>query len=422
MARQLISTSLAPDCFVGVVMGDLRVKGWESPQVAVDAEPDELDLQEADDVVRISCRGSCEIRLPHGATLEIEAVHGDLEVKLLEETLKIGQVYGSLGLRSIAGLKMEIVHGDLTGRNIDGDLIIEQVLGDADLRQIEGMCSLGDVHGDLNLQNVNREVTAKVRGDARMRLVSLIGAADHESCSLIADGDVLCTVPADAGLRLHLESLGRTIRVNVGENIQTYQQEMVDLDIGSAAYGMTIEAGGDLTLLGQWMGDEGGSSPPMAGYSEQIARQVESQIGQQMEQVSRQLKEQMERLTVSLGQAGFSPEDTERVVEQAMRAGERETARAQEKIRRAQEKLERKLEEAQRKAEQKARASERSAWARPRHTWGRTWPTPPSPPTPPQPGEPVAEEERMLVLKMLEQKKISLEEAEKLLEALEGKE
>ena len=42
----------------------------------------------------------------------------------------------------------------------------------------------------------------------------------------------------------------------------------------------------------------------------------------------------------------------------------------------------------------------------------------PAPPTPPS--EPVAEEERMAVLKMLAEKKITAEQAEQLLNALEG--
>ena len=49
-------------------------------------------------------------------------------------------------------------------------------------------------------------------------------------------------------------------------------------------------------------------------------------------------------------------------------------------------------------------------------------PRPPVPPVPPPPpGEKVSEEERLMILRMLEQKKISMDEAEKLLSALEGK-
>jgi hypothetical protein len=73
---------------------------------------------------------------------------------------------------------------------------------------------------------------------------------------------------------------------------------------------------------------------------------------------------------------------------------------------------------AQRKMEYKARAHEHAH----RHSqrgWNIQIPSPSSPSTPPS--DPVSEDERLMILRMLEQKKISMEEAEILLSALEGK-
>jgi hypothetical protein len=103
-------------------------------------------------------------------------------------------------------------------------------------------------------------------------------------------------------------------------------------------------------------------------------------------------------------------------MEQARQASERETERAQEKISKARQKLERKLEAARRKQEIKAQAAQRRARVHSKRSWGYDTPTPPTPP------DPVSEEERLMILNMLEQKKISLEEAEQLLAALDGKE
>jgi hypothetical protein len=88
-------------------------------------------------------------------------------------------------------------------------------------------------------------------------------------------------------------------------------------------------------------------------------------------------------------------------------------------MRRAQEKLERKLEDARRKEEQRANTSNRWAARSTGQSWKFDFPTPP---TPPVMNEPVSEDERLLILRMLEQKKISLAEADELLSALEGKE
>jgi hypothetical protein len=96
------------------------------------------------------------------------------------------------------------------------------------------------------------------------------------------------------------------------------------------------------------------------------------------------------------GPAGFDVGDRlRRKVEQA-------TQRAEEKMRRAEEKI--------RRAEGRARN-------RPHILFGLD----PSSRTAPEPaGEPVSDEERMAILRMLQEKKITSEEADKLLAALEG--
>jgi hypothetical protein len=125
----------------------------------------------------------------------------------------------------------------------------------------------------------------------------------------------------------------------------------------------------------------------------------------------------MATLSATVGKAGLSDQESEQIIERARASNERATAQAQERMRRTQEKLERKLEAARRRSEMKAQAAERRAQFHGRRSWNVEWPT--TPPAPPK--EPVSDEERLMILRMLEQKKITLEEAEELLSALEGK-
>jgi hypothetical protein len=427
MSRQIINTSLAPEVQIGNVNGDLQIKGWELPQVAIQADPQDLDVQEQEDTVRLSCRGDCEIRLPYGATVGIDSAGGDAQIKLIEEPLKIGIVQGDLAMRKIAGAQIESVHGDFSLRNSTGDLKITQVMGDAEVREVEGDCNLAQVSGDLDVQDVEGNLDVNVQGDVRLRLTVMMGS----SYQIQSRGDVVVSLPQETELKASLHSGGKTIKVRLPENSNNYNQEQVEFTLGSGEIALTIQAGGDIALLGEASGGPGDFPPP--DFSEQIARQVEAQIGSQMDEITRSMNEQMARLSATLGRTGMSPDETQRIIDQALRASERETARAEEKMRRAQEKLERKLEATQRRAEQKAQAAERSAWTRSRHTWGHGRRTisvdlssPSAPASPagsasPAP-EPVSEEERLMILRMLEQKKISLEEADNLLSALEGKE
>jgi hypothetical protein len=427
MSRQIIDTSPVPEILIGEVLGDLQIKGWEAPQIAIQADPQELEIQEQEDTLRLSCRGDCDIRLPYGATVQIEAVKGDVQIKLLEEALKIGTVSGSLALRQVAGVEVELVQGDFSLRKSTGDLKLSQVLGDAEVREVEGDCELTQVLGDAEVQDVEGNLTLAANGDARLRLNVMMGS----TYTIRALGDVVCSLPQEAALKASLNSRGKSIKVRLPGNSNNYRQEQVEFVLGDGEIALTISAGGDIALLGEDTG-WGGATPPPPDYSQQIARQVEAQIGSQMEEITRRMNEQMSHLSETLGRVGLSPDETQRIIDQAMHASERETSRAQEKMRRAQEKLERKLEATQRRAEQKAQSAERNSWTRARHTWGHgshtlrvdlssSTPSSPPPPAPPAP-EPVSEEERLMILRMLEQKKISMEEADRLLSALEGKE
>ena len=131
---------------------------------------------------------------------------------------------------------------------------------------------------------------------------------------------------------------------------------------------------------------------------------------------SRLLSQRIAQLTEQVSRAGLSPDETEYLMEQARRASAREAERTEEKMRKAREKLERKLVAARRKQELKAQAAQRRARTQVKRSWDSEAPAYAAR------AEPVSEEERLMILNMLEQKKISLEEAEQLLAALEGKE
>ncbi len=423
MGRQIIETSQNPEIFVQSVAGDLSVRGWDSPQVSLGADPDDLEIERVEDRLMINCSDDLDLRLPIGSSLHIDTCAGDASIKLLEQTLQIGEVSGSLEVRNVKDIHLGSVSGSLSIKNASADVNVDDVSGNADLRNVIGACRLNNVEGNLELQNVEGDITATAQGNARLRIARLNGT----EYTISAEGNIYCYLPEDASLQLSLSSEGESIKVRLPDSSKTYRQNQLDLTLGDGERTMTLTAEGAIYLFaehGGWGGAEGSFTGMPDDFGQQIARQVESQIQSQMEQVTRNLNDQMAQLSSRLSQAGLSPEATERIVEQAMRNSERETARAQEKMRRAQEKLERKLEAQQRKAEVKAQAADR----RSRRSWGFEWPTPPAPPPPPRApsppgrGESATEEERLMILRMLEQKKISLEEADRLLSALEGKE
>ena len=103
-------------------------------------------------------------------------------------------------------------------------------------------------------------------------------------------------------------------------------------------------------------------------------------------------------------------------------SGDEIAAKVQIQIQNVLRAAETKIAAATRRAEDQARAAERRAERQAGFRHGTGPIIPPVPPRPPQPKPPAGptDEERMQVLRMLEEGKISVEQAEKLLAAMGG--
>jgi hypothetical protein len=408
-------------------MGSLQVKGWDRDEVLLRTESEALGkLEGSGDRVRITCQGDCVVRLPHAAVIQTGIVHGNARFKLLEGDLSVDQVLGSLELRNVAATRVGSVHGNLLAKQVSADLKVEQVLGSAIARDVQGKCNLGGVSGNLDLHDAEGEIEAAAGGNARLGLCLLVGQA----YSVRAGGSLQCQVPEDASLRVELSSAARRIQVRLPDEKTTLAEDRYQLTLGAGDVSLRLEAGGSLVFTcqpGDWadMDDfQEELDEAFTEFSEELGQQLSEQVDIQIETQMDILNEQLAKLEVLLGQSGMPAAEAEQTMRRAKEASERATQRAQERMRRAQAKLDRKLEAAQRKAEFKMRAAERRAQPSGKPGAKFQWPAPPVPPAPPAPpgaAEGASEEERLLILKMLEQKKISIAEAEQLLAALEGK-
>jgi len=423
MQRRSIQTTLSPQIEIAEVHGNLQIKGWEKNELLVRSQDETLNLETQEDQVRLECRGDCQVSLPVGAQVTVGKVHGNLRVNLLEGSLSAEQIQGNLNLRNVAQTQIEDIQGELFVRYVSGDFQVERVLGNFKGRDLIGDCSVNQVSGNLDMRDVAGEIKASVGGNAKVRLRSLPGDEYQISCG----GNLHCRLPAGPGTQVQMASGAKNIRVNVPGTMTTKSQESYQLTLGDGDIQVSLTAGGSIYLAAEeieTLGAEGFDldlEQDFVELSEAISQEIEEQIESQMET----LNNHMTNLSNFADQAGLTEEQIDRIMQRTQASTQRATQRAREKMRQAQEKLERKLAAAQRKAEEKARTAQRRGQERRRSSEGihpAGWPRA-------REGEAnqaadlggqASQDERLTILRMLEQKKITPQEAERLLSALEG--
>jgi hypothetical protein len=280
------------------------------------------------------------------------------------------------------------------------------------LKGITGFATLDQVAGNLTAKNLTGGAKA-ARVGGNVMLYGELG----EGCTYHfgADGNAILRLAEGAGAHLTLRAQGRVLS---SVPLQDEQQESNRLTgtLGSGGAEVVVEAKGNVVV-------RGGEAALGADLGEEISRQVEESLSAiDLDAIGRQVGEELEqamsRLRVKLESVDWDVigRQTQQTVERAMDRMQRDMDRLAEKAKRQQARLERRAErEARYRKHTERRYRQSTANAAERTTEASdedegTF-------EPPEP-EPDLDDERLSILRMVEQGQITPEEAEMLLDAL----
>lgn len=399
----------APIIVLRRITGDLTISGWDRPELQIRGRArHDPQIEQIGETIQVDTQGDCVIQAPLQSEFHIKQIDGDAAIRMVLGALELDRINGDFNLSSVGPTRLGQVNGDVHIRAVAGTLQIEQVSGDCRVHQIAGDAQLGSIHGDLTVTAVVGNVDARVDGDARLMLMLARG----QQVTVETHGDLNCLVPTDASLRAELEANG-DIRVKHLGDAPRARHGTLSVVTGDGAALLNLKASGDLRLIGtdaHLRGAEFGFDPEvseeMSRRATELSQQITEQVESQVNAFSRELEEKLSRM-------GNDEEMANKI---------------QERVTSALRKAEEKMAEAMRKVEIRSQEAERRAYEQDnRRRKGYAWQTPPTPPMPSAPPPPAApkrsaatDEERMIILRMVEQGKISIDQAEKLLAALNG--
>jgi hypothetical protein len=349
------------------VGSDLQVRSWLRNEIQVDCELGTLRAEPDAHDVTLSARGDCVVYVPEMAQLEIGTIGADAKVSGVRGNLTINTVGADIVIRECGKVSIGRVGADARVRQ-SGDLRIESVGADLTVTQCEGNVTVGNVGADAYLREVSGDcVVEHVGAD----LVLDITFTPEHTYRFASGSDVICRI--DPGS-------------NVTFNVSSQAEVTVDV-LGSET--MKSEAGWRVTV--------GAGMASVAIDSPSDVRIVDSQDAH--------------RPFVDFDLVFDHIFD--RTFEESARAAERVSEKFKRQAERAAEQLRRQGEQLRQHGERARRESTRASGP-----WNWSWGAPPPPPD--MPSEPVSDAERLAILRMVESKQITVDEAERLLAALNG--
>lgn len=391
MDRINLETTDTPEIHIISVDGSLRIKGWDHNELRADSdESDTLSIKSLDNNVKVECKSGCMIRIPVEGSIRIDQVKQELMLKSIDCPIDVGQVYGQFMAKSVGSLTVKKAHSNLVAKNVDGSFFSELITGNVNLQDVEGPIDIKKINGNLVIKGYTSGITAEANGNATLNLDSEAGG----SYNIRVNGNISCRLTPDTNAKIKLISGAKQINLKISGSTELHQINEYEFTVGDGEGQFELNAGGtiDLTIPVQeeidWayefdLGDD------LSSMADDISQIVSDQIESQLESLS----ENLNNLSNNLSNLGPFTSEKNR-----------------EKLEAKRLKLKRKLARVERHATDKARVVSRRAAA----TARRIDKYKPS-------SEPIKDVERQKILEMLQNKHISVQEAEMLLAALEGK-
>jgi hypothetical protein len=409
-------------------LGNLAVKGTDANTVTVKTSgtDDEARISQEGDTLVINARTDCQVLCPDNTVLNIEAVHGDLKVKDVHGDLMINSVNGNTSLREVGPTTVESIAGDLRARNVSGNLAVESVAGDARITIVSGEASIESIGSDLKAEGLTQGLTVESAGsDVRLEPPFTAGMVYE----VRAGSDLVIRLPENPNVRFELQA-GGGVRTSTPDLVLHQEGGVTTGALGEGAALIKAQVGGRVVI--KLAGAEG-DYPKDFDFDFDIDLSFLDSLNELGPMIEARVAQAMAGLEVGL-QEGLRHIDgdrirmhVERAAEQAQRAAERvaEEARrvAEHEAERARRSAEHEAERARMRAEHAERRWQRAS-GYPTPPEPPTPPTPPTAPTPPTPPEAPAHtadelrEERLQVLRMVQEGTLTPEDAAKLLAAL----
>jgi hypothetical protein len=317
--------------FAGRGGGDLGVSAVA--EIEVEHIAGDMELRESDHARIGRVDGDVTAR-NIGKRLEIGAVGGDCRVEdALEAAVAIGTVGSDLRVNTAAGLQLGTVESDAAIQAVAGNLEFGSISDDLSLADVGGNIKGGSVGDDAVLRGMGGSIEiGSIGGD-----LSLEARFPADSVSrLNVAGDTALHLPAQPSLRLRA-----TVRGDASGPASLSNGGRLELDYGAGAALLELQVGGDLAVRGGGSPHSSSSSSGSAADFADFDRSMRD-FGREMGELGRELgrlgQELGRELAAAFAEGGWSRGAgiADEVAENVDRRKRRAEAEAAKQARRAE--------------------------------------------------------------------------------------
>ncbi len=260
--------------------GGVKITGVDQADVTCEIDAPQLaTLVEEDGHVYVTVNAACQLRVPVNSSIDIERAMGSVMIKNITNPINVEKVLGNLVLINVGQANVGKVGGNFSVQTTAGPILVDKVAGNLTVDDVQsvscekvgGNCVLRNVRedccvekagGKCLVEGVTGQATlARFGGSLKVRDITLesdvraggnielVGCSFNQDLSLKAGGNIAVALSeTQPGLSLVIRSGGHKINIKArGDDVEV-RAGQYEHQFGEGGIALTLEAGGSVSV------------------------------------------------------------------------------------------------------------------------------------------------------------------------------
>ena len=224
--------------------GNLDIKGWDQSDVGIITDINVQKVRHEAEILRLLFVEDCELSIPKGINLIIERASGDARIRDIKTPIVVNRVYGNLALQDVNQVTVSKIGGDCLIENIGGDLIVSRTYGNLKGHNISGSVIAEKVSGDVKLHSITGGLIIRSYGGI---VVSLKESSDYD-INMQASDNIELNLPLITDADLKVRSRSKEIDLDLGKITDKLKEKNCELVLGDGNQNIILDAGGRVRI------------------------------------------------------------------------------------------------------------------------------------------------------------------------------
>jgi hypothetical protein len=227
--------------------GNLDIIGWDRPEVGITTDINVQKIRHEKNLLRLLFVEDCELSVPQTASLIIERVSENVRMRDIQKLVTVNRVQGNLTVRNACQINISRVSEDCLLENIEGEVEIGRVGETLKGKNIQASIKVERVSGQVRLHGLGSGVDIR-SGDS---IEASLTESNQQEIFLKASENIFLHLPVNPDVALQVKSGGESIELDTGDIQKKLNEPRCEMRIGNGSQKVVLDAGNRVKVTGE---------------------------------------------------------------------------------------------------------------------------------------------------------------------------